>query len=548
MLYCVPFDVYLQVHEHKFLVRVLPWRKGKGSMKSIITNIRILKLHNPALRNTASQIAVESLGPLTWRVLKEDRFHVDIEFPSSRLNTLDENLKIHDGVIKDLEIKELPLGSVLLTINYLRPSTMKVTKSPGIPERCVIEVFHDSIEQVLKGRSLLIDPGHGGIDKGARGPVNLLEKDVVMHIAGCLQKLLRQSKALPVLARQGDYLVPAARKAKMARAYRAEAVISLHMGSSADHEVCGARTLYNPRAKGSKDLAAFIQRGLLNRLNIPDRGISETPAGFISGLEIPMCQVEVVTITNWVEEGLLRSPVFHERAAEGILCGLADYFSQTKSPPSYGRLEKIPLRTHIISEEDDLVQIILRYAGDIVRPGDIICIAESVAAITQGRAVLPKDVNPSLLARFLCRFPGKDGSLATPPAMQLAIQEVGVPRILLGTLAAGLGRVVGRKGDFYRVAGRSLALIDDIAGTMPPFDKHVVLGPVNSSEVVKKIKEAVKAHAVIADVNDKGFVDIIGSTAPVSDEVLAQVLSDNPFGNDDQKTPIVILRGLLSAT
>ena len=91
-----------------------------------------------------------------------------------------------------------------------------------------------------------------------------------------------------------------------------------------------------------------------------------------------------------------------------------------------------------------------------------------MVAIAQGRAIVSSAIKPGLLARFLCRFPQKHGSLATPQAMQLAIDEVGSWRILGGVAAAGVGRLIGRRGWFYLVAGRELALFDDIAGHAAP--------------------------------------------------------------------------------
>jgi hypothetical protein len=203
---------------------------------------------------------------------------------------------------------------------------------------------------------------------------------------------------------------------------------------------------------------------------------------------------------------------------------------------------RIPIRTHIITEKDDIVDVVKKYTGAITEPGDIITIAESVVAISQGRAILPETVRPGFLAKFLCRFPGKDGSLATPQAMQLAIQETGTLQILLGAAVAFMGRLVGRRGDFYRVAGHHLALIDDVAGTMWPFEKHIVLGPKGPQEVVDRIHEATGAGAVIVDVNDTRNVDILAASKGVDTGGLAKDLADNPFGNDDQQTPIVILK------
>jgi len=202
---------------------------------------------------------------------------------------------------------------------------------------------------------------------------------------------------------------------------------------------------------------------------------------------------------------------------------------------------RIPVRTHIVTEKDDIVEVAKKYAGEIASPGDVIAVAESVVAISQGRAIRPETVRPGWLARFLCRFPGKDGSLAAPPSLQVAIEEAGTARFLLGVAAAVLGRLVGRKGDFYRVAGRHLAQIDDFAGTMWPYDRHIILGPKDPQKVVEKIKQATGAEAVITDVNDIGNVDILAATEGVDQEALCRFLKDNPHGNDDQQTPIVVL-------
>lgn len=202
---------------------------------------------------------------------------------------------------------------------------------------------------------------------------------------------------------------------------------------------------------------------------------------------------------------------------------------------------RLPIRTHIITENDDIVDVVQKYTGMIASPGDIVAVAESVVAISQGRAILPDSVKPGMIARILCHFPGKEGSLAAPPSIQVAMEEVGTARFLLGVTAAGLGRLVGRRGDFYRVAGRRLAQIDDFAGTMWPFDRHIVLGPKDTQKVVERIKQATGVDAVITDVNDIGKVDILAATDGVDCEALVSYLKDNPHGNDDQQTPIVVL-------
>lgn len=201
-----------------------------------------------------------------------------------------------------------------------------------------------------------------------------------------------------------------------------------------------------------------------------------------------------------------------------------------------------PLYTRIIKPQDDLLNIIVEYTREIVEPGDIIALAETVVAIIQGRAILPAEVKVSCLARFLSLFPRKDGSLATPEAMQIAINEAGKFRIILGASAALLGKMTGIRGLFYHVAGRSLARIDDVARTMWPFEKYIILGPQNPKEIVKKIKERTGAEAAIVDVNDAYRVDILAATEAVDSQSLIESLLDNPFGNEDQQTPFVVLK------
>ncbi|HHW03668.1 MAG TPA: F420-0:Gamma-glutamyl ligase [Thermoanaerobacterales bacterium] len=202
----------------------------------------------------------------------------------------------------------------------------------------------------------------------------------------------------------------------------------------------------------------------------------------------------------------------------------------------------VPIRTHIITEKDDIVEVVIKYISPVAESGDIIIIAESPVAIAQARAVLSSSIKSGLLARFLCKFPNKDGSLGTPEAMQLAINEVGKFRIILGAIAAALGKMVGRKGDFYRVAGRDLAKIDDIAGTLPPYDRYIVPGPKNPKEITDKIFKKTGLTTVIADINDMKCVDILAISGKVKESEFIEILKNNPLGNDDQQTPIVVLK------
>lgn len=203
---------------------------------------------------------------------------------------------------------------------------------------------------------------------------------------------------------------------------------------------------------------------------------------------------------------------------------------------------RIPVRTHLITGRDDIVEVVAKYTGKVLKPRDVVVICESPVAISQGRAIPSARVRPGLMSRILCKFPKKHGSLATPQAMQLAIREAGLARVLLGAAAGLVGKLMRKPGYFFVVAGHGLATIDDVAGTIPPYDECIVLGPKDPQKVAERIAERIGAQVVIADVNDLRKVDVLGITEGLKVEEIKKALEDNPSGNDDEKTPIVVLR------
>ncbi|MGB9678904.1 MAG: coenzyme F420-0:L-glutamate ligase [Thermoanaerobacteraceae bacterium] len=204
--------------------------------------------------------------------------------------------------------------------------------------------------------------------------------------------------------------------------------------------------------------------------------------------------------------------------------------------------ERIPIKTHIITEKDDILDVVYKYTKDIADKGDLISIAESVVAITQGRAYLPENIKIGFWAKILCKFASKNGSLTSPYGMQCAINEVGILRILFASFIGGIGKIFGKKGLFFIIAGRKVALIDDVAGTMPPYHKHIVLGPANPDKVCNSIKERMGIDAVIIDANDLHKADCIGASEGVNKKYVERFFIDNPSGNDEQQTPIVIVK------
>ncbi|EAX47760.1 conserved hypothetical protein [Thermosinus carboxydivorans Nor1] len=202
-----------------------------------------------------------------------------------------------------------------------------------------------------------------------------------------------------------------------------------------------------------------------------------------------------------------------------------------------------PVRTRILTPKDNIVDIIEEYAKDRVGPGDVVSVAESVVAITQGRITRPEELNPGFLARIMCRFVPQKGSLSSIYGMQAAMNHEGEWRVFFAMIIGMLAKLVGKSGVFYQLAGEQAALIDDVTGTMPPFDKHIVYGPANPSGVAEEIKKRLGCYgAAVADVNDLKRAAVLGVTEGLDPKRLAQILIDNPFGNASEQTPIVIIK------
>lgn len=207
------------------------------------------------------------------------------------------------------------------------------------------------------------------------------------------------------------------------------------------------------------------------------------------------------------------------------------------------QVELIPVKTRILTHKDDIVEVIQNYTKGDLGPDDVVSVAESVVAITQGRAVRPEDLKPGFWARLLSRLFPSEGSIASWHGMQALINAEGTMRVLIAVVCGSIGKVFGQNGVFYRMAGEQARLIDDVTGTMPPYDKYIVYGPHDPSGVAEAIRQATGCFgAAVADVNDLKRAAVLGVSKGLDPKVLEKMLLDNPFGNASQKTPIVIIR------
>ena len=112
---------------------------------------------------------------------------------------------------------------------------------------------------------------------------------------------------------------------------------------------------------------------------------------------------------------------------------------------------------------------------------------------------------PGRLARFLERFvtrPGYGIGLGSAETMELAIREVGAPRILFAAAASAVTRPFGVHGVFYRLAGPQAKAIDGPTSyTIPPYNQAATLGPRDPDAAARAIAAAVDAASIPARID-----------------------------------------------
>ncbi len=114
--------------------------------------------------------------------------------------------------------------------------------------------------------TLVIDPGHGGIDGGASGVHGLIEKEITLQFAKELQAHLEKSSSIKVfLTRTDDRFIALDERVKIARQLNADLFVSVHADTIADKSLRGA-TVYTLSDKASDE----VSRAVAQQENLSD--------------------------------------------------------------------------------------------------------------------------------------------------------------------------------------------------------------------------------------------------------------------------------------
>lgn len=241
------------------------------------------------------------------------------------------------GTSTEKALREFQASTGLQQDGILGPMTLKCLNdlTVGLGVSSVVDYpAREPKEQLLLGKIIAIDAGHGGKDPGAIGSLGTKESVIARDICSRLESTLESLSAKPLRVYAPRESRSVGERAAAANNSNAQIFISLHLNGSKNKEACGTETLYfksgNIYSESGRKLAEIMQTELVKILRRPDRGIKGRNLPILKKTVMPAVLIEPLFITNREEEELLRSEEWRQRIAMAVLRGIEKYFKLSK--------------------------------------------------------------------------------------------------------------------------------------------------------------------------------------------------------------------------
>lgn len=180
----------------------------------------------------------------------------------------------------------------------------------------------------LAGLKLVVDAGHGGKDPGASGN-SVIEKEVTLDVAQRLEAKLENNGATVLMTRDSDVYPTLSDRVNFANSQHADSFVSVHVNTSSSSSASGTETYWNSLYFGaqSEALAYSIQNQLYQNIGTVNRGVKQADFYVIKNTQMPSVLVELAFLSNLSDAKKLADPVYRDRAAQGILQGILNYYN-----------------------------------------------------------------------------------------------------------------------------------------------------------------------------------------------------------------------------
>lgn len=279
---------------------------------------------------------------------------VIINIPNSRLNLEDDrqnNQDIRHPLIEGLNAQTMqnsPRTTPLTRIVLDAPRVISTSTDTNTNEIAIeITLPRSSRAKSLKGKTVVVDPGHGGSDTGAiskNGSAFIYEKDVTLAIANKLRSNLEAQGARVIMTRARDTTVSLEDRASIADNSNADLFISIHNDSYIqENALHGASTYYHKTSKVSRQLATYVQNRIGTTTGIHNRGIIPDDTLYANGLAVlretsmPAILCEVGYINSNKDRRKLTSASYQTKVASAITYGISRFFRNVNLPETTPR-------------------------------------------------------------------------------------------------------------------------------------------------------------------------------------------------------------------
>lgn len=211
------------------------------------------------------------------------------------------------------------------------------------------------------------------------------------------------------------------------------------------------------------------------------------------------------------------------------------------------RYNRYAIKTHFVQIGENYIEIIEKYVKPIYQENDFISISEKIISLCQKRIIYKKDMKVTKLAKFLSKFAmSTDAGIGvdSPYKMQVAIDLCGRIKVIYAAILAGIGKIFKKKGIFYKIVGQEISGLDGFYGKVfPEYSNYGIRIPEEPNKVCDEIYQKLGIKAMIVDANDFN-VEILGKSSSLDfdNETLASIIKDNPAGQSNQLTPIILVR------
>ena len=201
-------------------------------------------------------------------------------------------------------------------------------------------------------RTIVVDAGHGGHDRGGVPYQRIGEKGMTLDVSQRLKRVLEARGYRVIMTRNSDVFIPLGTRVAIANSHRGSTFVSVHFNSSRRAGANGVETYYY--RSDSAALAASIHRNVVAGAPTENRGIRRRGFYVLRRTRVPSVLVECGFLTNPEEGRLAQSPAYRQGLAERIARGIA------RQPAPFHR----PLTP-------SLVRAGMGPAGDFVRPSAV---------------------------------------------------------------------------------------------------------------------------------------------------------------------------------